>query len=240
MNSTTYNPTVKKYEVRDSSGNTVESFPAGDAGRQAARETALKLNDPQAYATAFYLANNLFRHHQELHGRIWSATEIVAEGRVSGMNARYDQPNNIARINPQDGKNPLPLPDGDAYSLGFGADGRCICNCPDYQFASAPKNGRQILCKHIIAFKMMRIMGREIPAAPEIEIEIETPKAVPLEELAGITASEIEKADAFFAKPTQQMAAAQSRARSAGINHAAKMREARQRDLAALNQELFA
>lgn len=174
MHSISYNPLTRTYDLVES-GSIVESFPAGDVGRQQARETAIKANDPRAYAAAFYLVNDVYRHRQELHGRIWSAAEILAENRLTGMNPIHDQPNSIARVNPRPGKNPLPAPEGDAYTIGRQADDVYACTCPDYQFRNAPRAEarNQPLCKHIIAFKLTRIMRRDIPPAPRINIDPE-------------------------------------------------------------------
>lgn len=211
MYSIQYNPHTKQYDVKDAAG-ILESFPNGDAGRQAARETALKANDAEAYAAAFYLANNLFRHRPDLRERIWSAAEIITEKRITRP-PHYRQDDRHVAIVHTDGK---------FHRIYKTPAGKYSCTCPDFQFKQAPRNGSQPLCKHIIAYKMIKVMDQGIPPHPTLSaaqpntpvIEWKKPEwGADLDELSPVQIQEKEL----------------SRARSAGRSHRAAMRDAARR-----------
>jgi hypothetical protein len=106
----------------------IESFPNGAAGRQAATEAALKAADPQCYAIAFYLAHDLFRHHNELHGRIWRATELVIAGHVMEP-YQYDDQSTAARVK-SSGKH--------EHYYELSKPSHWLCDCFDYRNRTAP------------------------------------------------------------------------------------------------------
>ena len=156
IQSVTYDPKTRQYQLRNSDDQTVEAFPAGDAGRQAAKERTVQLNDPQVYRLAWYYAYDLHRHRKDLFNRIWKAAQMVTEGKAQ---PRYlaDPVSLVARVQSSSQKRWSELHQENRpveYGINKLPNGRLSCHCFDHVNA-APKVDNQPMCWHVIAAKIM-------------------------------------------------------------------------------------
>ena len=150
-----YNYKGREYEVSAETGALIAAYPSGDAGKQAAAEAALLHDDPHAHAAAFYLVHDLFRRRHDLHGRIWKAARLVADGQLFAPHPLATRMHLAAHAAASDGR---------FYPIReYTDDSGWSCDCHDCMFHHAPHLKNQMLCKHIIAAKIHRIIKRPLP-----------------------------------------------------------------------------
>jgi hypothetical protein len=168
----TYNRSLMQWEVATDAG--IHSvFPPGDDGQQAAEMCKLKLDDPVAYAAAYYLAYDLFRGIQPLQDLIWRAAAIVAAGDVRPSYQVGEEPHTVARVKNQTKAN---TPQHNLHHIVKRSphpNGRYTCDCWDFTNDSAPKVQGQKLCKHILAYKIMKVINREMQPWPALDPKIQ-------------------------------------------------------------------
>ncbi len=165
-----YDRSQKEYHLIDIDNEQIlQSWPPGPDNRQEATEAMLQHNDARAYAAAFYLVRDLFRDRPDLHGRIWRACEIVADGDVMEPYHINDEPHTIARVKSQSAAG---IHTGRRYAVKVHqtTDGKLYtCDCIDFTGTAergpgAPRHRHQPLCKHIIAVKLHKILMRPFHA----------------------------------------------------------------------------
>ena len=131
------------------------TFPSGANGRQQAAESSLLHDDPAAHAAAYYLVHDLLRNYTSLHMRIWKAARIVASGRAFAAHPLRSNMHVTAHMTASD---------GGFYPVSQFADGSgYTCDCADIIFNRAPRIKNQMLCKHILALKIYRLIERPLP-----------------------------------------------------------------------------
>lgn len=148
----TYDDKKNQYQV--SAGAEFLTFPGTPEGHQAAIEAGIKLDDPQVYAAAFYLAHDLFRHRRQLQARVWRAARLLVDGRVrkpfpqDGMQVK-------ARVQPERDDNRHPIP----YRVRRFQTASYVCDCFDFlRNPSIPKVQGQRMCIHIMAYKVQKLV----------------------------------------------------------------------------------
>ncbi len=146
-----YNRKSKEYEI-EHNGVIFATFPNSPENKQAAIQEAIKHDDPQAHAAAFYLHFDLFRNRPDLHPRIWKAARIVSAGGVFAPHILETRSKTAGYVASQSS--------GEFYNIQKWGNAY-ECDCFDFH-NNAPKVEHQTLCKHIIAYKLMKIINREL------------------------------------------------------------------------------
>lgn len=153
LSSVVYDRKDKEYRI-SFDGVVYASFPSGQEGASAAGQTAIQHDDPQVYAAAFYLANDLFRTRPEIQKRVWKAALAIIQSRVFAAHPLCYQSNITAHVAAQN---------KEGFYTVKRFDNHYTCECFDYINYTAPKAETQPLCKHILAIKLHKIIDRPLP-----------------------------------------------------------------------------
>lgn len=164
----TYSRKSKEWQVV-SDDCILNRFPSGKENAELAMIAAIRFNDPEVYALAFYLANDLFRDHPDVNGRLWRAAEIVINGDVKEP-YHIDGRSTVSRVRSQ---NPKPHEHGKHHRIDRPEpNGRYFCSCYDHQDNDkCPAIHGQKLCKHILAVKLMKLAERPLIAWPTPQLD---------------------------------------------------------------------
>jgi predicted nucleic acid-binding Zn finger protein len=133
--------------------------------------------DPELDQLVAHYIDTVYRHRPELHSRIRRAAGLVAAGAVSPASCKFnaDLYGTIGRVLSSQG--------AELYVIQRNGE-EIVCTCPDFQFEFSPRLGEQRFCKHIIAVKFARLLGR-LPEPPDEPPQVDAAQvARELEEMA--------------------------------------------------------
>jgi predicted nucleic acid-binding Zn finger protein len=133
--------------------------------------------DPELDQLVAHYIGTVYRHQPELCGRIRRAAALVAADAVMPASCKFNAElyGTIGRVRSSSG--------AEIYVIQR-HEGEIACTCPDFQFEMAPRVGEQRFCKHIIAVKFAKLLGR-LPDPPDELPQVDAAQvARELEEMA--------------------------------------------------------